>query len=1468
MNVNSDTRRDSKLSGDITPYSTRDKQQRGIDETRADLKKIATETGGLDSGDPALDPTSSSFNAEKWARAVCQRADRINVKFRRTSIAFKNLMVSGSAAVTYFQPTVGSIFMTCFRLNEYFSFGNRPEKTILNRFDGILNSGEMLLVLGRPGSGCSTFLKTLSGELHGLNISNDSSVNYNGIPRKEMVRHHKGEIVYNSEVDKHFPHLTVRQTLEFAATVRTPRSRVLGPSRKQRVEQVTAVAMSICNLYNAADTKVGNDFVRGVSGGERKRVSIAEMILSSSSIGCWDNSTRGLDSATALDFVRALRMSAHILGTTHAVALYQASQAIYDVFDKVIVLYDGREIFYGPANLAKSYFEEMGWCCPTRQTTGDFLTSVTNHKERKPRPGFETQVPRSAEDFEKYWMVSKYREALLKEMNQYEHDISDQTAANEFRASRRAMQSRYLRPTSPYTVSIPMQIKACTKRAYQLLWNDKPATLTVVLGQIIMALVVGSVFFGTPNNTGSFFARGSTLFFAVLLNALIAITEINNLYQQRPIVEKHTSYAFYHPFTEALAGIISDAPVKLIIATFFNLILYFLAGLRVEASNFFIFFLFTVIIRFTMSAMFRTVAAVTKTVSQAMAIAGVLVLAIVIYTGYTIPRSYMKPWFKWIIWINPLSYAFEALMVNEFHGTDFPCSSLVPNYPNLAGQTFICSVPGSIAGQTTVSGDAYVETSFQYSYSHLWRNLGIVIGFWVFFLVLYLVATEFSSPSSSGAEVLLFLRSIRPNDASGMSPHTRNDEQSKAVDGGAQVPAKSAMESRPGTFMWRNVVYDICIKDKPRRLLDHVSGWVKPGTLTALMGVSGAGKTTLLDVLARRTSIGVISGDMSVNGRPLDSNFQRQTGYVQQQDVHLETSTVREALRFSAVLRQSSSVPTKEKYDHVEDIIEMLDMHDFADAIIGIPGKGLNVEQRKLLSIGVELAAKPALLIFLDEPTSGLDSQSSWAIVGFLRKLANSGQAILATIHQPSSMLFLEFDRLLFLAKGGKTVYFGEIGRNAKTLLSYFEHNGARSCNESENPAEYILEMVNAQSTDEGREDWPQIWNSSEEFIHVKREQERICEELGTRSQGTPGAGDHREFATPLSTQTLYTTIRMFQQYWRTPSYVLGKYLLGIVSALFIGFSFFQSNNSLQGTQNIIFSIFMLTAILSSMSQIMPRFVLQRSLYEVRERPSKMYSWFAFMFSNIIVEFPFQILLGILVYACYYYPIYGVQSSESQGLILLFCIQIFLFASTYAHMVISVLPDAQTAGALATLMFSLTMIFNGVFQPPQALPGFWIFMYRVSPLTYIVSGIAATGLGDRLIRCSVSETSVFNPNIGLDCGLYLQPFLSAAPGQLYNPSATSGCQYCPLSNTKQFLSQSSISLNTRWRNFGIVWAYIVFNGGMAILLYYLFRVRKWKWSRGKLAKILGQKLISLFLLLVGYIKLVFSTWWGQKPPVS
>jgi len=965
-----------------------------------------------------------------------------------------------------------------------------------------------------------------------------------------------------------FPHLTVGQTLNFAAAARAPRSRVQGMSRAQYVAHVRDVVMAVFGLSHTINTKVGSDYVRGVSGGERKRVSIAEMALAGSPLCCWDNATRGLDSASALEFVRALRLSSLLFRATHLVTAYQASQGIYDQFDKVIVLYEGREIFFGPASQAKPYFEQMGWICPPRQTVGDFLTSITNPRERQAKPGLEMRLPRTAEDFERYWRNSSEFRDLQAQIAAHEEQYPEGgPSVEEFKAGKHQRQARHTLPRSPYTINIPMQVRLCTTRAYQRIWNDKTSTLTTVSGEIIMSLIIASLFYGTPFGTQAFFAKSSLLFFAILLNSLLTVSEINALYKQRPIVEKHASYAFYHPFTEALAGVASDIPIKLAAGIVFNTITYFLGGLRYEPGPFFIFFIINFAALLAMSSIFRTVAACTKTIPQALAIAGVILLAAVIYTGFVIPRPNMHPWFKWITWINPLSYAYEALIVNEFHGRNFPCSSVIPAYPGFStgsSNTFICGEKGAIAGELFVNGDRYLDASYGYEYSHLWRNFGILLAFLFFFLIVYSVATELHSHTTSTAEALVYRIGHVPRAV--QQGIAEKDSRIVGDPGQGDNDGLQALPQQRDVFTWRDVCYDITIKKEPRRLLDGVSGWVKPGTLTALMGVSGAGKTTLLNVLAQRASFGVITGDMLVNGKPRDRGFQRQTGYVQQQDLHLHTSTVREALRFSALLRQPQSTSREEKYEFVEEgkvlplsfpgrrltvvVIRMLNMTDFAEAVVGIPGEGLNVEQRKLLTIGVELAAKPALLLFLDEPTSGLDSQSSWSIVSFLRKLADNGQAVLATIHQPSAVLFQQFDRLLFLATGGRPVYFGDIGPNSATLLDYFHRNGARRCEESENPAEYILELAGAGTSNEMKQDWPAIWRGSPEAGAVEDELNRLHTTLQEHAEeGPTDSHSHAEFAVPFWNQLVAVTIRVFQQYWRTPTYIYGKYTLGVASA-------------------------------------------------------------------------------------------------------------------------------------------------------------------------------------------------------------------------------------------------------------------------------------------------------------------------------
>ncbi len=1255
-------------------------------------------------------------------------------------------------------------------------------------------------------------------------------------------------------MDVHFPHLTVDQTLKFAIACKTPNIRPKNVSRNQYINAYRDILATVFGLMHALNTKVGNDFVRGVSGGERKRVSIAEALSARASVYLWDNETRGLDASTALEFTRAVRSSTNLLNNVAVIAAYQAGENIYESFDKVCVLYSGRQVFWGPITRAREYFEEMGFECLHRQCTAEFLTAVTDPNGRFPKKGMENAVPKTVEEFVDYWTKSTDYKIMLNEINDYDNHYNHEETYQTFKESTLQEKMKTARSKSQYTISFFEQLKLLIKRSFQRKLGDKAFTIIDCVASIIQALIFGSLFYNISDSTSGAYSRGGVLNFSILLFAIIALAEISYSFEHRPILLKQKSYMFYHPAGEQLARSLSDIPFKLVSITGFTIIIYFLTNLKRTAGQFFIFFIFVCLTSFTMNALFQMVASSFQTMAPANSVSGIGVLATVVYTGYILQQGNMRPWFKWIRFLNPLFYSFEALMANEFHGREMSCGAgtLVPSGPGYGNGTSsdgsqVCAVIGANTGSTVVSGDRYIELSYDYKFSHVWRNFGIVIAYWILFLVVAMIFTEFLKPASGGGDKLMFKRGCIPDEFKKKLDNNDKEKGEESAAGTNEIVVEKKIASTKElsnvfeenntqsteVFSWQNVDYVIPVKDGERKLLDNIQGYVKPGTITALMGESGAGKTTLLNVLSQRIDFGVITGGMLVDGKPIDNSFQRRTGYVQQQDLHVHEATVRESLIFSARLRQSSSVPDSEKLEYVEKIIDLLGMNLYADAIVGEPGVGLNVEQRKKLSIGVELVAKPSLLLFLDEPTSGLDSQSAWAIVLFLRELANAGQAILCTIHQPSATLFEQFDRLLLLKKGGKTVYFGDIGYHSNTLLDYFERNGAPKCQENENPAEYILECIGAGATAHVTEDWSDIWNNSDEFKATTREIEELHDELEKIEK--PHLDDKslgNRFATSWFTQLIIVTKRTYLQFWRDTVYVTSKLMLCIFGGLFLGFSFWDIDNTLAGNQNTSFVILM-SLILSAplMNQIHQRALASRELYEIRESASNTFHWSTLLLAQILAEIPYNFLGTSLIFCCLYFPLrVSFETNITGYYYLIYAIIFQLYFTTFGLLTIYIAPDLPSASVITSLLFNFMISFCGVFQYYSYMPSFWHFMYRVSPYTYFVQSLVGDLLHDFKIDCSTKELAYFDPPNGGTCLEYAGAYVEQAKGKLINPEATQNCAYCRYSVGDDFLSFVNISFSQRWRNFGLGWVYIIFNIFAMLGLYWLLRVPKKKFK--------------------------------------
>ena len=419
-------------------------------------------------------------------------------KTRHVGVVWKNLTVRGVGLGASIQPTISDIFLAIPRgLWGLLRHGPRRKKkalrTIIDDFTGCVRPGEMMLVLGQPGSGCSTLLKVLGNQRAGYE-SIDGEVTYGGTDAERMAKNFRSEVLYNPEDDLHYASLTVRETLNFALKTRTPgkESRKKGESRSQYRKTFLDSVAKLFWIEHCLDTRVGGAIVRGVSGGEKKRVSIAEALITKASTQCWDNSTRGLDASTALEYVQSLRSLTNMANVSTLVAIYQASESLYNLFDKVILLTEGKCAYFGPATEAKQYFEDLGFECPPRWTSADFITSVTEPHARRPKPGWEDRIPRSAEDFQQAYMRSEAHQHAQASVKEFERETAAQA---EEREAARTMSKK-----KNFTIPYHLQVLALTQRQFLVMVGDKQSLFGKWSVVLFLALIVGSLFYNLPSN--------------------------------------------------------------------------------------------------------------------------------------------------------------------------------------------------------------------------------------------------------------------------------------------------------------------------------------------------------------------------------------------------------------------------------------------------------------------------------------------------------------------------------------------------------------------------------------------------------------------------------------------------------------------------------------------------------------------------------------------------------------------------------------------------------------------------------------------------------------------------------------------------------------------------------------------------------------------------------------------------------
>lgn len=1353
-------------------------------------------------------------------------------KPKSLGVTWKDLTVKGAGQNALIQESV----ISQFNFVQSFKESRQPTslKTILEDTHGCVKPGEMLLVVGRPGAGCTTLLKQLANKRDGY-AEVQGDVRFGSLSSAE-ASNYRGQIVINTEQEIFFPTLTAGQTIDFATRMKIPDEAIRDPKDKKEYQQQTKdFLLRSMGIEHTQDTKVGNEYVRGVSGGERKRVSIIECMASRGSIFCWDNSTRGLDASTALEWSKAIRSLTTILGLTTIATLYQAGNGIFEQFDKVLVLDEGKEIFYGPRHEARPFMEKLGFFCDDSANIADFLTGVTVPSERAIRPGYETSFPKTADQVRERYQQSEIYQRMQSEYSFPDSDIA-KSGTSDFIESVGQERSRHLPKNSPFTIPLSHQIVNAVRRQYQILWGDRATFVIKQCLTVILSFVYGSLFYQAPSTSAGLFSIGGTIFISVLTFGLMAMSEVTDSFSGRPVLAKHKDFAFYHPAAFCLAQITADIPILATQITSFSLIVYFLVGLTSTAGAFFTYWIVLFALSMSMTALFRLIGASFQGFDDASKVSGFTISALITYAGYMIPKTDMHPWFVWIYWINPLAYGFEALMANEFKGKIIPCviPNLIPAGPGYgASSNSACAgISGARVGADSLTGEEYLA-SLSYATGHLWRNFGILWAWWVFFAALTIFFTSrWENTVTTGGALLIPRENVKKAAKTLLADEESqvNEKVASSSNNSGIVPstAETAIGDGPdlvrneSVFTWKNLTYTVKTPSGDRVLLDNVQGWIKPGMLGALMGSSGAGKTTLMDVLAQRKTEGTIRGSILVDGRPLPVSFQRSAGYCEQLDVHEPFATVRESLEFSALLRQPNTTSKEEKLRYVDTVIDLLELRDLEHTLIGRPGLGLSVEQMKRVTIGVELVAKPSILIFLDEPTSGLDGQSAFNTLRFLRKLSEAGQAVLCTIHQPSAQLFAQFDTLLLLSKGGKTVYFGDVGENAATVKDYFGRNGA-PCPPASNPAEHMIDVVSG-SLSQGK-DWHKTWIESPENAAMTEELDRLVSEAA--SHPPKYIDDGKEFATDLWTQTKIVTRRMNFSLYRNIDYVNNKVALHIGSALFNGFSFWMLGNSVQDLQLALFANFNFIFVAPGVfAQLQPLFIERRDIYDTREKKSKIYSWKAFVTGLIVSEFPYLVVCAVLYFVCFYYTV-GFPSDSSRAGAVFFIMLVYEFIYTgIGQFVAAYAPNAIFASLINPLVISVLTSFCGVLVPYSQIQTFWRYwMYYTNPFTFLMGGLLTFSLWDTEVTCKESELSIFDPPNGQSCMDYLSTYLQGLgrSANLLNPDATAECRVCRYRSGSDYLATLNITSYTDgWRNIGICVIFALSSYG---LVYALMKLR-------------------------------------------
>uniref|UniRef100_A0ACD5TPW7 Uncharacterized protein n=1 Tax=Avena sativa TaxID=4498 RepID=A0ACD5TPW7_AVESA len=1314
----------------------------GNDNGLVEIEHLASGEGGR-----ALLERVFQDDSERFLRRLRDRVDRVGIELPAIEVRYQDLSIevdafAGSSAL----PTLWNVTANFLQgLIGRLASSNKKTINILQHVNGILKPSRLTLLLGPPSSGKSTLMKALTGKLDkSLKVS--GSITYCGHTFAEFYPERTS--AYVSQYDLHNAEMTVRETLDFsrrclgigarydmlAELAKRERDAGIKPDPEidaymkatavqgQETNIVTDLTLKVLGLDICADTMIGDDMIRGISGGQKKRVTTGEMLTGPARALFMDEISTGLDSSSTFQIVKYVKQLVHVMNKTVMISLLQPPPETYNLFDDIILLSEGYIVYHGPRENILEFFESSGFRCPQRKGVADFLQEVTSKKDQQQYWYHEQEqyrhvsVPEFVERFKSFHVCQQ----MLKEL---------QIPFEKYKTHPAAL------TTKKYGLSSKESLKAVMSRELLLMKRNSFIYIFKVSQLIILGLMAMTVFLRVKMPSGQISDGGK--FFGALTFGLITIlfngfAELQLTIKMLPTFYKQRDFLFFPPWTWGLANILLKIPVSLMEAGVWVVLTYYVMGFAPAAGRFFRQLLAFFATHQMAMALFRFMGAVLKSMVVANTFGMFVILLIFIFGGFLIPRGDIRPWWIWAYWSSPMMYSQNALSVNEFLASRWS----TPNKDT--------SIDAPTVGKALLKSRGLFTTEGGY-----WLSIGAIIGFAILFNILYILALTYLSPSGSSNTLV----SDKENENETNKEQT--SESNALSTAASSIPMVSVgtngatnrltqsgvvLPFQPLSLSFNHINYYVDMPTEMKeqglaesrlQLLTDISGAFRTGVLTALVGVSGAGKTTLMDVLAGRKTSGSIEGSITLSGYPKNQEtFARISGYCEQNDIHSLNVTVYESILYSAWLRLSSDVDDKTRKMFVEEVMTLVELHVLRNAMVGLPGvDGLSTEQRKRLTIAVELVSNPSI-IFMDEPTSGLDARAAAIVMRAVRNTVNTGRTVVCTIHQPSIDIFESFDELLLLKRGGQVIYAGDLGRHSHKLVEYFEAiPGVEKITEGYNPATWMLEVSSPLAEARLEVNFAEIYANSALY----RENQELIKELSIPPPGYADLSFPTKYSQNFYNQCVANFWKQYKSYWKNPPHNAMRFLMTALNGLVFGTVFWQKGTKTDSQQDLFnllgatyAAVFFLGA--ANSITVQPVVAIERTVF-YREKAAGMYSPLSYALAQTSVEILYNIVQGCL-YTIIIYSMIGYDwKADKFFYFLFFIISSFNYFTLFGMMLVALTPSAMLANILISFTMPLWNLFAGFLVVRTAIPIWWRWYYWANPVSWTIYGVVASQFG-------------------------------------------------------------------------------------------------------------------------------------------